>query len=240
MGLKDVTIVVSEGKPLKRMNVKVFVQSPLTVEVSPMEGRPGQTQVTVNVGQPLGKALSGMLRMRVPDSWKALTPEIPIAELKPQEVRPVVCKFQWSADWKPHETARIELDFGADKRVTRPLIPNQYAIHRARKDHARRPAGRLGAGHATARLDAGLHAPESRAPRSTWPGPRRASTARSWCTTRRCQVQDPKSFWAGDALELFLDTADNKQPRSRGRRRPPVLAGSLAGRRTASTWASGR
>jgi hypothetical protein len=30
----------------------------------------------------------------------------------------------------------------------------------------------------------------------------------------KVQVQDPKSFWAGDALELFLDTADNKQPRS--------------------------
>jgi hypothetical protein len=30
------------------------------------------------------------------------------------------------------------------------------------------------------------------------------------------QVKDPKSFWAGDVLEMFLDTADNKQPRSAG------------------------
>ena len=27
-------------------------------------------------------------------------------------------------------------------------------------------------------------------------------------------VKDPTSFWAGDALELFVDTADSKQPRA--------------------------
>ena len=82
----------------------------------PDEGPAGQDAGTVEVGNHSGKALSGTLRMHVPGSWKALTPEIPIAELKPQEVRSVVCRFEWIADWKPQETAQIELDFGADKR----------------------------------------------------------------------------------------------------------------------------
>ena len=74
--------------------------------------------------------------MRVPDSWKALTPEIPIAELKPQEVRPVVCKFQWSADWKPAETARIELDFGAGQAHRPPPDSQPVRDPPGRKDHA--------------------------------------------------------------------------------------------------------
>jgi hypothetical protein len=213
VGFKEVAIIASEGNPLKRMNVKVLVQSPLTVEVSPIEGRPGPAQVTVNVGNRSARALSGALRMRLPDSWKALTPEIPIADLKPQEVRPVVCKFQWSADWKPRESAQIELDFGADKRVARALIPNQFAIHRAGKITI---DGRLDDWGPAAQLPAwmlGSTAGEPRAEvRLAWAkeGIYGAVVVRD----SKVQVQDPKSFWAGDVLELFIDTADNKQPRS--------------------------
>ena len=184
-GFKDVKLAVSEGKEVKRMTLKVFVQSPLTVQVSPMQGRPGKTQVTVEVGNRSGKAIGGMLRMHVPESWKAITPEIPIAELKPQEVRTVTCRFEWSADWKPQETAQIEVDFGAGKRVTRPLIPNQYAIHRAKNIKI---DGRLNDWGPETQLPAWMlgSSAGSPAPRSTWPGPRKASTARSWCTTPSC------------------------------------------------------
>ena len=106
LGLKEVTIVVSEGEELKRMTLKVFVRSPLTVQVSSMQGRPGKTQVSVDVQNHSSKAISGVLRMHVPGSWKALMPEVPIAELKPQEVRSVVCPFEWNADWKPQERRR--------------------------------------------------------------------------------------------------------------------------------------
>jgi hypothetical protein len=212
-GLKDVKLVVSEGEQVKRMNLKVFVQSPLTVDVSPMQGRPGKTQVTVEVGNRSSKPLSGMLRMRLPGSWKALTPEIPIAQLKPQEVRAVTCRFEWSAEWEPQETARIELDFGPDKRVTRPLIPNQFAIHRAKNIKI---GGRLN--------DWG---PETQIP--DWmlgssAGPSGAKVCLAWdkegiygavvVHDSKLLVKDPTSFWAADALELFVDTADNKTPRA--------------------------
>ena len=57
LGFKDVKIVVLEGEEVKRMTMKVFVQSPLTVQVSPVLGRPGKTQVTVEVGNHSGKAI---------------------------------------------------------------------------------------------------------------------------------------------------------------------------------------
>jgi hypothetical protein len=213
VGFKEVAVVVSEGKPLKRINVKVLVQSPLTVDFGPIEGRPGPAQVTVNVGNRSARTLSGVLRMRLPQSWEALAPEISVAGLKPQEVRPVVCKFQWSADWKPREIAEVEIDFGEGKRVSRSLIPNQYAIHRA--------------GHIT--IDGRLDdwGPATQLPAwmlGSTVGQPRAEVHLAWAKEgiygavavrdSKVQVHDPKSFWAGDALELFLDTADNKRPRS--------------------------
>ena len=214
-GFKEAMIVVSEGQELKRMAVKVLVQSPLTVQVSSMVGRPGKTQVTVTVGNRSAKTISGVLRLHVPASWKAITNEAPVAGLAPGEARPVTCEFAWSADWKPEETAEIELDFGADRRLTHPLIPSQYVLHRARK----------------ITLDGKLNdwGPETRIP--TWMlgstvGKANASAQLAWAPEgiygavevhdSKVQVKDPRSFWAQDALELFIDTGDNKQPRAAG------------------------
>lgn len=213
VGLKEVAILACEDNPLKRMIVKVLVQSPLTVQVAPIAGRPGETQVTVDVGNRSARTLNGVLRMQLPDSWKALTPEIQIAELKPQEVRPVVCKFRWSADWRPSEAARIELDFGAGNRAARSLIPNQYAIHRAGKITI---DGRLDDWGPATRLPPWMLGSSV--------GDSRAEVHLAWAKEgiygavvvrdSKVQVQDPKSFWAGDVLEMFLDTADDKRPRS--------------------------
>ena len=212
LGFKDVKILVSESKPIKCMPVKVYVQSPLTVDISPMAGRPGETQVTVKVGNRSAKPISGTLRMHVPGSWKALTPEIPVAELKPQEVRPIVCRFVWSAEWKPAETATIELDFGPDRKVTRSLIPSQLAIHKAKNIKI---DGRLDDWGPQTQLPAWML--------GSTVGESNAAVHLAWAPEglygavvtydSKVQVKDPMSFWAGDTLELFLDTADNKQPR---------------------------
>jgi hypothetical protein len=215
LGFKEAHLVVTEDKQIKRMTVRVLVQSPLTVVVSPMEGRPGKTQVMVTVGNHSARPLNGRLTMLVPSSWKALTPEISIADLKPQETRDIPCLFEWSADWKPRETAQITLDFGADKKVTRSLIPNQYALHRAKR----------------IKIDGRVDdwTPETQLP--AWMlgstlGDANATVHLAWAPEglygavevhdSRLLVKDPRSFWAGDVLELFLDSDDNKQPRAAG------------------------
>ena len=213
LGFKEARLVVTEDQEIKQMTVKVLVQSPLTVQVSPMEGRPGKTQVTVTVGNRSARPLNGRLIVSVPASWKALAPEIPIADLKPLETRGIPCPFEWSADWKPQETAQITLDFGADKKLTRSLIPSQYALHHAKG----------------IKLDGRLDdwPPETQLP--AWMlgstlGDAHATVHLAWAQEglygavevhdSKLLVKDPKSFWAGDTLELFLDSADNKQPRS--------------------------
>lgn len=213
LGYKDVQIVVQEEREIKQMGLRVFVQSPLTVQVSPMEGRPGPGQVTVTLGNRSTQPLNGTLTLSLPASWKALTPEIAIANLKPQEIRPVPCRFEWSADWKPEETARLRLDFGPDKQITRSLIPSQYALHQAK---AIKLDGRLDDWPAETQLPSWMLGSTA--------GEANARVHLAWAKEglygavavrdSKVLVKDPQSFWAGDALELFLDSADNKQARA--------------------------
>ena len=215
LGFKEARLVVTEDQEIKQMGVRILVQSPLTVQISPMEGRPGKTQVTVTVGNRSARSLNGRLTVRVPTTWKALAPEIVIADLKPQETRAILCPFEWSADWKPEEMAQIILDFGTDKKLTRSLIPSQYALHQAKG----------------IKIDGKLNdwTPETQLPAwmlGSTQGDANATVHLAWAKEgiygavvvhdSKLQVKDPKSFWAGDALELFLDSADNKAPRAAG------------------------
>ena len=54
-GFQDAAIVVSEGQELKRMAVKVLVQTPLTVQVEPDPRPTGQDARDRHRGQPLGE-----------------------------------------------------------------------------------------------------------------------------------------------------------------------------------------
>ena len=165
------------------------------------------------MGNRSAQPLTGTLTLRLPTSWKALTPEIAIADLKPQEVRPLTCQFEWSADWQPEEMAQICLDFGGDRKMTRSLIPNQYALHRA---------GQI-------KLDGRLDDWPSETRLPNWmlgstAGEANATLHLAWAKEglygalvvhdSKVQVKDPKSFWAGDSLEMFVDSANNKQPRA--------------------------
>ena len=216
IGFKEAVIVVSEGREIKRIPLKVLVQSPLTMQVSPMAGRPGKTRVTVTVGNHSAKRISGTMVLHIPASWRAITPEISITGLAPGETRPVACEFEWGTDWKPGESATVELDLGAGRKLSRPLIPCQNALHRARD----------------ITLDGRL---DDWQPETRWPawllgstaGDPNATAHLAWAPEglygavevhdSKLQVSDPGSFWAMDALELFLDTADSKQPRTAGK-----------------------
>ena len=94
-----------------------------------------------------------------------------------------------------------------------PLIPNEYRIY---------PAGGI-------KLDGDLSDWPARTELPNWMlgSTADASGARiylAWAKEglygavevhdSRAVAKDPKSFWAGDVLELFLDTRNNKQPRA--------------------------
>ncbi len=56
LGFRDVKLIATEGKQIKQMTLKVLVRSPLTVEVSPMQGPPRQDARDGDRRQSLGPA----------------------------------------------------------------------------------------------------------------------------------------------------------------------------------------
>jgi hypothetical protein len=213
LGTKDVRIKVSEGGPVKEMTLRVFVQPGLAMQVAPLEGKPGPVTLAVKIGNRSAKPLDGVLRLRVPASWKADAAETKVAGLMPGEVREVRCGLRWSADWKSGETATAEFDAGAGRKIVQPIIPNCFRLCRA-KDiridgqlddwpaRAEMPAWMLGSTHG--RVDARVYlawAPEGLYGAAEVPGAVLDKT-------------DPRSFWEGNCLEIFIDSRNEKRDRA--------------------------
>jgi hypothetical protein len=136
-----------------------------------------------------------------------------VSGLKPGEVREVRCGLRWSADWKADETAMAEFDAGGGRTISRPIIPNRFRLHRAkdlvidgRLDDwpaaARMPAWMLGStsGEADARVCLAW-APEGLYGAVEVPGAVLDKT-------------DPRSFWEGNCLEIFIDSRNEKRDRA--------------------------
>ena len=213
MGIKVVKLVVSEGGPVKEIPLQVLVRPGLGMQVGALEGKPGPATVTVKVANRSSKPLDGVLRLRLPASWKAGTAETKVADLKPGEVRDVTCALEWSASWKADESAMAEFDAGGGRKVARPIIPNRYVLQRAKAlkvdgalddwpAEARMPAWMLG----TTLGDAGAKVYLAWAPEGLYAAVEVEGAV--------LDKTDPRSFWAGNCLEIFLDTRDEKGGRA--------------------------
>ncbi|MCY3021020.1 MAG: hypothetical protein NTW87_18550 [Planctomycetota bacterium] len=212
LGQKAVCFTVVEGERLKDLALQVLVQNPLIMQVGPILGTPGKAEVTVKLGNQSASPVAGVLRLQLPASWKALTPEQKIEDLKPYEIREVKCSFEWNTDWKPDEKALAAFAATDGKTVQRAIIPKSYFLHKA-------PALKL-----DGKLDdwpAACEFPQWILGTSL--GEARARVFVGWSTDgiygavevhdSQVSTADPRSFWNGDCLELFLDTADDKSHR---------------------------
>jgi hypothetical protein len=212
-GLKEAKLIVSEGRKLKEMPFRIIVQPAVTMQMGPIVGRPGPASVTVKLTNLSGRTQNATLTIRTPESWSTKTPTITVADLKPNQQREIKFDLRWSANWKPEESASVEMSAGGGRPVRLPLIPNEYRIHRA--------------GGIT--LDGNLSDWPARTELPNWMLGSTAELSKvrlymAWANEglygavevhdSQAEAKDPKSFWAGDALELFVDTRNNKQPRA--------------------------
>ncbi|MBM4080039.1 MAG: hypothetical protein FJ278_10090, partial [Planctomycetes bacterium] len=136
-----------------------------------------------------------------------------VAQLKPKEKREVACRLTWGEAWREDESAFAEFVSADGRSIRKPLIPNRLTIHKA----------------GTLVMDGDL---------SDWPaknrlplwvlgstaGEPRAALFAAWAdeglyvaadvSDSKASVPDPRSFWVGDCLEVFIDTRDDKRARS--------------------------
>lgn len=212
-GVKQAKLIVREGQKLKEMPFRILVQPAVTMLVGPIVGRPGPGSATATLTNLSERTRNATLRIKTPESWNVAAPTIEVAALQPNQQREVKIALTWSANWNPEESASVEMTTNGGESVVAPLIPNEYRIYRA----------------SGIKLDGDLGDWPARTELPNWmlgstAGTSGARVFLAWAKEglygavevhdARAEAKDPKSFWAGDALELFLDTRNDKQPRS--------------------------
>ncbi|MBV9468425.1 MAG: hypothetical protein JOZ57_04215, partial [Abitibacteriaceae bacterium] len=213
LGEKTVRLAISEGEPLHEIPLRVLVQRPIMMTVRGLQGEPGNSSVTIRVSNRSSQTLNGALHFKLPASWSASTPELKVEALKPKEVREIQTKVAWTPDWKTGETAAVEYRSEDGRAVQQPLIPSRLAIHPAPnlvldgdiKDwpaNTQLPAWVLGSTAGVA--NSTIHLAWS--PKGLYVGLEVKDS--------KVLVPDPRSFWMGDVLELFVDTHDKKTARA--------------------------
>lgn len=213
LGEKTVRIVINEGEPLDTLPLRVVTQRPLEMTVSALKGEPGSSEVVVRIRNRSSRPLEGTLAFKLPSAWSTATPEMKLEALKPQEVREVRAKVLWTADWKEGESAAVVYKSTDGRSVQQPLAPGRLTIPRV----------------ADLPLDGSLKAWPAKTRVPAWAlgstlGDPNAAVYLAWSPKglyvavdvhdSKATALDPRSFWAGDALEIFVDTSDKKTSRA--------------------------
>jgi hypothetical protein len=212
-GIKNAKIIISEGRPLKEIPFRVMVQPAVAMQADAIVGPPGPASSIIQLANLSSRSQDATLHIKTPASWKVATPTVEVKGLKPGEKRKIEVNIDWSPEWEPQESATVELDAGLGKPLIQPLIPNEYHIC---------STGKI-------KLDGDLGEWPAKTELPNWIlgstlGTAQARVYLSWSPEglfgavevhdSRVVVNDPGNFWTCDALELYLDTRDDKRPRN--------------------------
>ncbi len=197
------------GKLVKSMPLVIKVQQPFSLEVSPLEGRPGLTTTEVLIENRSAQVQGGTVSLKLPSTWKADVLEFSVENIKPGERRSQKMDFTWSEEWKSGETAIVGFESSKGVKLEAPIIPNRFPLAHAK----------------SLKMDADLKdwPADSKLPEWMLGSSREDAEARLWLAwapeglygavevkNSLAQVKNPREFWAGDALELFLSTDPKK------------------------------
>ena len=205
-GMQQVQVTVTEG-PIERRLVTSFAVLPAAeVTTGPLPSTPGAGHIAARLTNHSRQARSFVLKAELPAGWRAEVQEVMLADVPPGVTREALLPVTWSPRWKPGEAARIAVFNEAGERITEcGIIPGAIGIPRVK---GIRCDGDLGDWPAAARLPdwaAGHAGPDPGA--AIWLGYSQAGLHLAVKVDRaKAEVPDPRSFWAQDCLELFVDT----------------------------------
>jgi hypothetical protein len=204
MGERSARIEILEGgSVVKTMPLRILIEPALAMDVGPLSGAPGEAAVQVRVANRSTRPMDATLAVDLPAAWKTPQPRIAVKGLAPGETRTLPVPLVWNTDWKPGESAAVTFDAGGDRSIRRPISP---------------PALRLARAKALA-MDARLDDWPAAAEVPAWMlgCSQEKAVARVWLAWSpeglygAVETQDaplapmnPRDFWAGDSLELFV------------------------------------
>jgi hypothetical protein len=215
LGEAAMTVHCAEaGRPVKQMPVAMLIRPAATIAAPALHGAPGQTEVPVRITNHGLHPLSGTLKLELPETWSTPQAEFAIAAIAPGESREIMVALTWASTWPAGQSALLRVLGPNGLDVTAPIIPPQYLLRRAK---------------AGLKIDGDLADWPADAQLPAWMLGRKVNDADAkvflaWAPeglygavavkNSRIVNQDPNWFWACDALEIFLDTRNDKTTRT--------------------------
>ncbi len=213
LGAQEVALNIREdGKLLKKTTFSVQVREPLGIAVSPLGNKPGLKDVKISVANLSAMPRGGDITLKLPTTWKITPNTVKVDPLQPGEKREFQFKLDWSAGLKEGEIASATFVTGSIQ-AAQPLIPGTMFLHKLDKplelngnlskwdDKYKLPGWTIGS--TLGKADTDIWA--------AWSSEGLYMAFR--VKDSGLHTRDPKAFWGGDCLELFIDSADNKSHR---------------------------
>lgn len=208
-GEQQVHLLVREGEPLQTIPVRVLTQRPIAMTVTSLKGAPGESEVDVRLSNHSTQPRSGTLHFKLPGSWSTPTPSIAVNGIQPMEIRHVRATVRWTSQWNEGEFASVEFQTADAGVEHQPLIPSYLTLYHV----------------SDLKMDGDLRDWPSKTKVPDWvlgstSGTSDTAAYLAWSEKglyialevhhSKASVPDPRNFWTGDVLELFLDAHDNK------------------------------
>ncbi len=212
-GQHEVTVEVTEGALRRTLTTQVMVAAAADLKVPALTGEPGPQTVAVTVHNRRRRPASYALTATVPRSWRVEPARLTVSDIPAGGSATAQFQVSWTAEWAAGERAQVTVATPAGQVLAQAgLAPGLLTVPRV---IGLKMDGDLGDWPAAAKLpDWALGRTGAATRGELWLGYGEAGlyvAGRVAPSTAR--VTDPRSFWAQDCLELFVDTANHKQPR---------------------------
>ena len=212
LGEKTLRLAINEGEPLISIPLRVQIQRPIVMTVRGLKGEPGDSDVNIRISN---RSAQPLMALCVSNCRLRGTPDARNQSRRAQTDGSARCAQPKCAGRQRGKQTKsppwnIKAPMGAAPQ--QPLIPSRLTIYSAPNltmdgDLKDWPAKNRLPDWVLVRLRA------PRTPPFIWRGRTKVYIAVD-VHDSKAQVPDPRSFWSGDVLELFLDTRDKKTPRA--------------------------
>ncbi|NCP34484.1 MAG: hypothetical protein AUJ96_09570 [Armatimonadetes bacterium CG2_30_66_41] len=211
-GQNRIAVTVREGQVEKRLATTIRIDRPLALSPVTLSGASGRTTAQVRLRNRSKSVKTVRLKARVPAGWE-VTPADQELTLPAAQATKVELPVTWRPSWQPEERAELEvLNEGGQPLAQAGLIPPVVPLPRVANLLC---DGKLDDWPAAAKLpDWALGCDAGKPGVAVYAGYSAEGLHLAVkVDDSRLLVTDPKAFWLQDCLEVFVDTANDKQER---------------------------
>ncbi|HCE42530.1 MAG TPA: hypothetical protein DET40_03160 [Lentisphaeria bacterium] len=211
---QKVPLKITESGLEKTLTTEFNIVTAGMLKATPLAGLPGECKTTVTIGNNSSLPKSFIIKTEVPKSWKISPTEMEIKDMAGSKVETREFTVTWNTGWTKDEKAKIYLQLPDGRVIAETnIIPPAMALAEITKPvqfngdlknwpaEARLPEWMLGATASNPGTE--VYAGYSK------DGIYMAINVKD----SKVAEEDPRSFWAQDCIELFIDSAYDRKER---------------------------